>query len=156
MGKNGQKISTGLSGVAGEYFVAGELSRRGFLATLTQRNAKGIDILVSNADASKSSAVQVKTNQGRQTYWLLTSKAENFHAPSLFYVFVNLGTEDGVPEYYVVLSGVVAAYIKENHAAWLKAPGKKGKPHQDTPMRQFHLGDKEKDYRNRWDMLGLD
>ena len=41
------RLSTGLSDVAGEYFVAAELSRRGYVASLTLRNTRGIDILAS-------------------------------------------------------------------------------------------------------------
>ena len=43
-----------LVGVAGEYFVAAELSLRGCLASVTLRNSRGIDIIASSADASKS------------------------------------------------------------------------------------------------------
>jgi hypothetical protein len=60
------KISPGLAGVAGEYSVAAELCRRGYLASITLRNAKGVDILATNATASKTAAIQVKTNQGRK------------------------------------------------------------------------------------------
>jgi hypothetical protein len=38
------KPSPQLTGVAGEYFVAAELSRRGFIASITMRNSTGIDI----------------------------------------------------------------------------------------------------------------
>jgi len=51
-----------LSGVAGEYLVAGELSRRGYIASITLRNSKGVDILASNENASKTVGIQVKTN----------------------------------------------------------------------------------------------
>ena len=37
------KISKILSGVAGEHFVAAELTRRGYIASLTSQNTKGID-----------------------------------------------------------------------------------------------------------------
>jgi len=57
------RLSTGLSGVAGEYFVAAELSRRGYVASLTLRNTRGIDILASNTDATRSVGIQVKANQ---------------------------------------------------------------------------------------------
>ena len=57
-------LSTILTGVAGEYFVAAELSRRGFVASLTLRNTRGIDVLASNADATRSVGIQVKTSQG--------------------------------------------------------------------------------------------
>src|SRR5437764_11381960 len=79
-----------LTGVAGEYFVAAELSRRGYVATLTLRNTRGIDILASNAEANKSVGIQVKTNHGRKRHWLLSEKAETDTAENLFYVFVNL------------------------------------------------------------------
>jgi hypothetical protein len=42
------------TGIAGEYFVAAELTRRGHVAALTLRNTRGIDVLASNADATKS------------------------------------------------------------------------------------------------------
>jgi len=84
-----------LSGVAGEYFVAGELSRRGYLASITLRNTRDIDILVASADASRSVAIQVKTNQGNKPEWVLTKKVEQLNDPGIFYIFVNL---NGVAE----------------------------------------------------------
>lgn len=140
------------SGISGEYLAAGELSRRGYIASLTLRNSKGVDILVANADASKSLAVQVKTNQGAQKWWLLNKKAEDFHAKNLFYIFVNLNNGQP-PEFFVVPSKIVAGFIKENHVTWLKTPGKRGQPHKDNPMRAFI--DKDQKYLNRWDLLGL-
>src|SRR5688572_2605946 len=71
-----KKLSTILSGVAGEYFVAAELSRRGYVASLTLRNTRGIDILASNADATRSVGIQVKSKQGRGADWLLRKKVE--------------------------------------------------------------------------------
>ena len=37
-------FSSILTGVSGEYFAAAELSRRGYVASITLRNTKGIDI----------------------------------------------------------------------------------------------------------------
>ncbi len=66
-----KKLSSTLCGVAGEYFVAAELSRRGYIASITLRNTRGVDILASNADATKSVGVQVKTNQRGVAEWIL-------------------------------------------------------------------------------------
>jgi hypothetical protein len=141
-----------LTGVAGEYFVAAELSRRGYVASLTLRNTRGIDILVSNTDATKSVGLQVKTNSGGKPQWLLSQKAESDVAENLFYVFVNLnGT--GAPEYYIVPRAVVAKYVRESHQAWLAQPGLGGKAHRDNAMRVFR--DPEKKYLNAWGSLGL-
>ena len=145
-------ISGILSGVSGEYFVAAELSRQGYIASITLRNTKGIDILVSNAAASKSASIQVKTNRGRRKTWLLNKKAEDYYADNLFYVFVNLN--DGQPpEFHVVPSKVVAATVKEGYARWLATPGRNGRRHKDNPMRTFQ--DRKDQYLNKWELFGL-
>lgn len=51
---NPATIPAVLTGVAGEYFVAAELSRRGYIASISLRNTRGIDILATNAAASRS------------------------------------------------------------------------------------------------------
>jgi hypothetical protein len=38
------KLLKQLCGVAGEYYVAAKLSRRGYLAAITLRNSEGVDI----------------------------------------------------------------------------------------------------------------
>lgn len=148
------RLSTTLSGIAGEYFVAAELSRRGYVASLTLRNTRGIDILVSNADATRSVGIQVKAKQGRGSQWMLNQKVETQDtAENLFFVFVTLN-DLSHPEYYIVPKNVVAQYIRENHRRWLATPGRHGAAHNDTSMRKF--ADSTGEYRDRWDLLGLD
>lgn len=142
-----------LTGVSGEYFVAAELSRQGCIASITLRNTKGIDILASNENASKSVGIQVKTNRGKRKAWILNQKAENYFGEDLFYVFVNLKSENERPDFHIVPSKVVADYIKKGHKKWLKIPGKKGQPHKDNPMRMFK--DEDNEYLERWELLGL-
>jgi hypothetical protein len=59
--KSEEKLTSTLCGVAGEYFVAAELSRRKYVASLTLRNTRGIDILASNSDATKSVGIHGNT-----------------------------------------------------------------------------------------------
>jgi hypothetical protein len=141
-----------LTGIAGEYFVAGELSRRGYVASLTLRNTRGIDILASNTDATKSVGIQVKANSGKKTQWILSQKAESDIADNLFYVFVNLNGTDA-PEYYVVPRAVVVKQVRESHRAWLALPRLDGQAHRDNTIRVFR--DPGKDYLNAWHLLGL-
>src|SRR5437867_11718293 len=89
------------AGIAGEYFVAAELSRRGYVASLTLRNTRGIDLLVSNSDATKTVGVQVKTNQNNRREWVLNKKAEAEDAENLFYVFVRLN-RTSAPAFHIV------------------------------------------------------
>jgi hypothetical protein len=77
------KIPSVLAGVAGEYFVAAELSRRGHIASISLRNTRGIDIIATNRDASRSITIQCKTNQLARKVWILNEKSENlFQTPT--------------------------------------------------------------------------
>ncbi len=118
-----------LSGVTGVYMVAAELSRRGFIASITFRNTEGIDILASDPKASRPVGIQVKTAQNRKRTWVLNQHAQGYHAPNLFYVFVDLKRTDGRADFFVVPSSVVAAFIADFHRDWLKKPSRSGRPH---------------------------
>jgi hypothetical protein len=146
------KLSGIQVGVTGEYLVAAELSRRGYVATLTLRNTRGIDILASNSDATQSVGIQVKTAQSVKPNWMMNKKAEADVAEHLFYVFVCLASE-GSATFYVVPRKVVAKHVRESHAKWLKTPGRKGQAHKDTDMRRYK--DPAHKYKDRWDLLGL-
>lgn len=147
------KISPILAGVSGEYFVAAELSRRGYICSVTLKNTKGIDILVCNEDATKTLGIQVKTNQINKSEWILNEKCETLIDENIFYVFVNLRNIDELPEFYVVPSMVVAMTTSTNHKKWLKGIGRNGQTRNDSSMRKFR--DLHKVYLNRWDFLNL-
>jgi hypothetical protein len=147
------KLSSVLSGVAGEYYVAAELTAKGYIASITLRNTRGVDILCSNSDATKSVAIQVKTNRRSAREWILNQKSENYFADNLFYVFVNLHEGVRSPEYFIVPSEIVARYAKETHEIWRTTPGRQGQAHNATTMRKF--SDTEEKYLNKWDLLNL-
>ena len=142
-----------LVGVAGEYFVAGELSRRGYIASITLRNTKGVDILASNQEATRQVGIQVKTNRHDKPEWILSQKAESYYADNLFYVFVCLKGDRLRPDFYVVPSKVVAEHTRTKHKEWLEAPGKKGQRRKDSSIRKFR--DPDGQFLERWEILGI-
>jgi hypothetical protein len=146
------KLAGILCGISGEYFVAAELSRRGYVASITLRNTRGIDVLASNTDATETVGIQVKTNQTNRREWMLNKKAEADRAENLFYVFVRLNCI-AEPAFHVVPRSTVANFVRQDHRTWLKTPGKGGRAHVDTPMRKFK--DPEDEYLGPWDLLGL-
>ncbi len=146
------RLTTTLSGISGEYFVAAELSRRGYVASLTLGNTRGIDILASDVDAKKSVGIQVKTNQRARKEWLLNKKVEDEEASNLVFVFVCLNGL-GLAECHVVPRSVVSDFSRENHRRWLTTPGRNGRKRNDTPMRKF--ADPDNQYLNKWELLGL-
>jgi hypothetical protein len=153
MAADEKNLTSVLCGISGEYAAAAELTRRGLVASITLRNTRGIDILVSNADASQSAGVQVKTNQNGKRMWLLNRKAEDFHSKNLYYIFVCLKAPGERPDFFVVPSRDVAEYITKSHCRWLARPGRGGRAHTDTPMRQFK--DPKGKYLERWNLLKL-
>lgn len=147
------KLSKVLSGVAGEYFVAAELSRRGYIASITLRNSRGIDLLCAAEGGDCAVRIQVKTNQGTKPQWMLSRKAEHQRDDDLFYVFVSLHGLEGSPTYHVVPAAIVADHCRDTHAAWLQGSKSDGSPRKDTSMRIF--GDTDGRYLGAWESLGL-
>ena len=144
-------------GIAGEFFAAAELTRRGYVASLTSKNTKAIDILASNKDGSKSVAIQVKTSNNLKTdKWMMTESSEKVFSDNLFYIFVNMN-EGQMPSYYIVPSIFVAQRLKTDYELWLSTPGKQGQRHNATAMRTFMFKDNNErlHYHNAWDLLGL-
>ena len=150
------RLSPGLTGIAGEYFVGAELSRRGYVASITLRNTRGIDILASNADATKSVGIQVKTNQKAGKKWILNAKVEKGAATNLVFVFVRLNGHNGAPKYHIVPRADVAKYVvlRIIRSGWVSRVVK-GKRTKIT--RYGILPDVDEKYLDRLgDLLGLD
>src|SRR3990170_2686686 len=142
------KIPSMLAGVAGEYFVAAELSRRGYIASISLRNTRGIDFLATNQEGTRSVTIQCKANQLSQKEWMLNEKAENFASENHFYVFVVLRGIQDRPFFHIVPSKEVARYVKTSHNEWFSTPGRVGQKHQDTTMRKF--SDEDDKFFEKW------
>jgi hypothetical protein len=93
---------TNLIGAAGEYYVAAELSRSGWLATVTLKNAPGIDVLAFKPPPGRRSvAIQTKTTVGGS--WVLRTPRSDFeHRDDTYFVLVRLRAERDRPNFYVV------------------------------------------------------
>ena len=100
------------TGIAGEFYVLAQLVQRGFVATLTMGNTKGIDILVSNSDLNKLFRVEVKTTDrkphkeslfGSDAFysWTMSVKHEQTIDSKLFYCFVALRGTSTLPRFFL-------------------------------------------------------
>ena len=52
-----RRAAYNITGVSGEYFVAAELSRRGWVAVLTLKNTPNIDLIATTPDGDRKSVV---------------------------------------------------------------------------------------------------
>lgn len=96
----GKKVRTDgqLSGMAGEFLVAGKLFKRGMQVSVTLGNAKSIDLLVYNPKVEKTYTVQVKTVRCKNCFPM---KRENIRVEDI-YVFVVLNKADDNEEFFIV------------------------------------------------------
>lgn len=94
--------------LAGEYFVAAELYRRGFSVGMTIGNAKAID-LFANKD-NKTLSIQVKAIRNKKSVgWpMIKDRVSN----DILYVFVNLN-DQAIPEYYIATGEEAYKKVKQ-------------------------------------------
>ena len=150
-------------GNASQFFVAGELCRRGLYAVVTLGNAANTDILCSNIEGTKFVHIQVKTYlPGKSSTCSVGKKAEKSYGENFFWVLGGIPspTSDLPFEYFVIPAEVMAENISAAHQRWLSTPGKDGKPHNDSSVRTVHIPPHSNQYswdvspyRNRWDLI---
>lgn len=149
-------------GNASQFFVAGELCRRGYVAVITLGSTPNTDILCSNIVGTRFVHIQVKTFVPGRGTCSVGLKAEKDFGENFFWV---LG---GIPapgmsaefEYYVIPSGIMAHNVASAHRLWLSDPGAKGQQRNDSGVRTVHLPPRASysgwsigEYRNRWDLI---
>ena len=108
------------TGNAGEYFVMGELLRRGYDAQLADRNTKGYDILVGRPADQALRKVQVKTVR-TGAWYVKTASFTDDDLINQVTIYVRLGKEDGRNQvrYFIAPNRDLAEHVKKI-AGWTK------------------------------------
>ena len=149
-------------GSASQFFVAGELCRRGHVAVVTMGNTPNTDILCSNAEGTRFVHIQVKTYVPGNKTVSVGKKAERYFGENFIWVLGGIPKPDSPHpfEYYIIPSKEVSKNVEEAHSSWLTAPGKKGQEHNDSNVRAINLppgkslsGWSIAEYKNRWDII---
>src|SRR5690348_15296611 len=149
-------------GNASQFFVAGELCRRGHAAVVTLGNTPNTDVLCSNRDGTKFVHIQVKTFVPGYKTVSAGRKAEKAYGANFFWVLAGIPTPtmDESFVYFVIPSSEVARNVNQAHQAWLSTPGKRGAAHNDSDVRTIHLppyksfsGWDVSKYRNAWTLI---
>jgi hypothetical protein len=101
--------------LAGEFFVAAELQRRGVSAAVTYGNAKQADVVVLSASGASAAVLEVKSTSSRHK-WVVGNRIPE---PSeQLWVFVHIPDGEGEsPRYFILASrelhGILMPYHKE-------------------------------------------
>ncbi len=151
LNNTGHKIFTG---VAGEYFVVAEISKRNAIATITSKNTPNIDILASSLDGKKTANIQVKTGRRTTGGFIVGSSSMKSLGSNFFYVFVLL-KDKSESEYWIIPQIVVAKIVELDYQRWIKGrPVKSKKAPRTLKWRRLRSKKFEK-YHNNWDILRL-
>ena len=94
--------------LAGEYFVAAELYRRGFSVGMTIGNAKAIDLFVNKED--KTLSIQVKAIRNKKSVGWPIMQDKVFD--NILYIFVNLNDQEN-PDYYIATGQEAREKVKQ-------------------------------------------
>jgi hypothetical protein len=148
-----------ITGVSGEYFVAAELSRRGWVATITLKNTPNIDVIATSPDGSRFVNIQVKTRSvGNRQGWILNKGIESIvNSDNFFIIFVDLVGIDARPDYFIIPKNLFAKYTARRHKEWLKGKGRNGHVRVDNPIRTFDrpVFKEFEEYHNNWNILKI-
>jgi hypothetical protein len=94
--------------LAGEYFVAAELYKRGFSVAITIGNAKAIDLFAEKN--GKTVSIQVKAISSKKSVcWPI--KLESV-LDSIIFIFVCLNGVDDTPTYFILDAQETRSFIK--------------------------------------------
>ncbi len=149
-------------GNASQFFVAGELCRRGYSAVVTLGNTPNVDVLCSNKAGTRFVHIQVKTYQPGNKTCSVGLKAQRNFGSTFFWVLAGIPSPESNRsfEYYVIPSPEMAHNVSAAHDLWLKTPGAKGQKRQDSKVRTVHLpphisysGWNISKYLNKWELI---
>ena len=150
-------------GIAGEFYVLAQLAQRGFVASFTLANTKGIDILVINPSLNYFVKLEVKTTNkppGKErTFcpdpvyaWPMSEKHETISDPRTFYCFVVLQGHSTLPLFFIVPSSYVAEYVREQHRYWVRTRAEP--PDPSNKMRRFRIHPSDPlGFKDNWQLL---
>jgi hypothetical protein len=141
-----RNIPNALIGIAGVHFVVSELTLRGLIALPTIRNTSGIDILVSEPDASVQAVLQVKTSLKKVTFWPTSHPDRCIKGPNSFYVFLRYLKDERRFEAFLEKGEAVVKQISQN-LEYYRKQGKKEFPYWYLPTEDAEV----KRLRQNWE-----
>lgn len=144
-------------GRAGEYFTVAELNKRGAFAVPFAGNMPKIDIIACNKDESRTVYIQVKTKRGGKTWHSsilgsqpMTSKFDELN----YWVFVDLGSFDEQPRFWIVPDWWIKDNIYTTHQAYLNRHGGR---RANNPDSTHHAIEEKRliEWLGAWKILGI-
>jgi len=134
---------------AGQFGVAHELAKRGYLVAFTSGNAPGTDLLCQSP-GEKSFSLEVKTLSSK-TYYLCQDHLQEPNE-SRHFVFVFLPSSPVErPEYYVLNNRQFLETVEEQKELTKTSEAKRGKPYADFSFGIAYKTISKSEFRDAWE-----
>ena len=144
-------------GNAGEFYVLAQLAQRGYIAGKTDDGTTLIDVIATDPETLNTVNIQVKTRtiDGKKSSWMMGLKNEQVFE-KLWYVVVEIGDDDVLPNFYIFRSYEVSQIIKKTYAEYMAKPKRDGTKRKEGP-RHFEPDEKLKlERKDNWDLMFKD
>jgi hypothetical protein len=157
-----------LTGIAGVYFVAAELSRRGYVALATSRNLRTYDIIAYKPEEKRVIPIQVKTRlqhlediKRELTPSIIQCKGIEIEEKvskieDVLFIFVYLYKDlNKPPRFFIVPSSIVKELIIKSWEDYIQN-SKHKKPIEEIKNNPHPMGIQFKyllEFENKWDLL---
>ena len=164
------KLNSVLKSLIGEYRVASELARIGFLTTTFSKNIKDFDIIAINPEGKKSLKIQVKTityrptKEGKipqsigypfdaKTFFEIDFqesrqiiKSEKEYKPNYdFLIFFVMSLDDRkYDKFFVIKPKQLAKIIRKDYSSYIKETGGKRKRNYNSTDTRFFPAKQQK------------
>ncbi len=126
-----------LVGIAGVYYTAAELTRKGYIALVTSRNTKAYDIVICRPKGNKALGIQVKTSSScrfRVIHINDTNKMREELNREIKCPFVLVNLKNKNPEFFILSIKEMKALIKEDWESY-----KKREHHNDIRSKDISM-----------------
>jgi hypothetical protein len=134
--------------VAGEFFVAAELTRRGVMASVTYGNAKKADVVAISRQQSFAIVIEVKTTDKEE--WVLGSKIPE--ASDDLWILVQV-PDSQPPRYFVATAAELHDAVMRRHEAYLaKYRAKHNKEYPGNGVETVKMSE-AKDFEAKWEKV---
>lgn len=140
--------------LAGEFYVAAELSRRKIVSSITYGSSKKADIFAFSDDKEKLALIEVKASNKKK--WPLGEKVlnRNLWKPRSFWILVDLSSQPPhPPNFYIFTATELGKLVETGHVAYAERYHKKhGKQYEGLNVPNIRLKDISI-FQDRWDII---
>ena len=140
-----------MTGLAGEYLVAGMMNLKGWVASLTLKNYPCVDIFGKNPSTGENASIQVKSCRGTNFFigYKRSERSKMQERVEGPFVFVYINKQEEV-SYFILTKEEFIRLVNETDDAYFNGPHKKTiKPDYSIAVSLKHL----LPYKDKWDSL---